>query len=54
VPSKLSPGLDGTMLDLAVVNIGKGAIGLVHPDQAIDFYDSMHVSFLILFSFTQC
>ncbi|KEH43624.1 stachyose synthase [Medicago truncatula] len=42
VQCKLSPGLDGTMEDLAVVNIVKGAIGLVHPDQAIDFYDSMH------------
>lgn len=42
VPCKLSPGLDGTMPDLAVVNIVKGSIGLVHPDQAHDFYDSMH------------
>ncbi|KAL5069661.1 hypothetical protein RYX36_020548 [Vicia faba] len=42
VPCKLSPGLDGTMLDLAVVKIVEGSIGLVHPDQAIDFYDSMH------------
>lgn len=42
VPCKLSPGLDGTMEDLAVVNIVKGSIGLVHPDQANDFYNSMH------------
>ncbi|XP_061366170.1 stachyose synthase-like [Gastrolobium bilobum] len=42
VPCKLSPGLDGTMHDLAVVNIVKGSIGLVHPDQANDLYDSMH------------
>lgn len=39
---KLSPGLDGTMEDLAVVKIVEGGIGLVHPDQADDFYDSMH------------
>ncbi|XP_073053919.1 LOW QUALITY PROTEIN: stachyose synthase-like [Primulina eburnea] len=42
VPCKLSPGLDGTMTDLAVVKIIEGSIGLVHPDQADDFYDSMH------------
>ncbi|EXB28565.1 hypothetical protein L484_009724 [Morus notabilis] len=41
-PCKLSPGLDGTMNDLAVVKIVEGGIGLVHPDQADDFYDSMH------------
>nr|CAC86963.1 stachyose synthase [Stachys affinis] len=41
-PCKLSPGLDGTMTDLAVVKILEGSIGLVHPDQAEDFYDSMH------------
>ncbi|MED6168567.1 Tethering factor for nuclear proteasome sts1 [Stylosanthes scabra] len=41
-PCKLSPGLDGTMHDLAVVRIVEGSIGLVHPDQANDFYDSMH------------
>ncbi|KAL2239069.1 stachyose synthase [Sesamum indicum] len=39
---KLSPGLDGTMTDLAVVKIIEGSIGLVDPDQADDFYDSMH------------
>ncbi|GAB2230492.1 hypothetical protein Drorol1_Dr00014760 [Drosera rotundifolia] len=38
----LSPGLDGTMDDLAVVKIVEGGIGLVHPDQAGEFYDSMH------------
>ncbi|XP_057966717.1 stachyose synthase [Malania oleifera] len=42
VPCKLSPGLDGTMSDLAVVKIVEGGIGLVHPDQAVEFYDSMH------------
>uniref|UniRef100_A0A7N2N3I2 Stachyose synthase n=1 Tax=Quercus lobata TaxID=97700 RepID=A0A7N2N3I2_QUELO len=42
IPCKLSPGLDGTMEDLAVVKIIEGGIGLVHPDQAVDFYDSMH------------
>ncbi|MCD7450018.1 hypothetical protein HAX54_003074 [Datura stramonium] len=35
-------GLDGTMDDLAVVKIVEGGIGLVHPDQADEFYDSMH------------
>ncbi|XP_059654358.1 stachyose synthase-like [Cornus florida] len=42
VPCKVSSGLDGTMSDLAVVKIVEGGIGLVHPDQASDFYDSMH------------
>lgn len=42
IPCKLSPGLDGTMDDLAVVKIVEGGIGLVHPDQAQDLYDSMH------------
>ncbi|KAH6811206.1 stachyose synthase [Perilla frutescens var. frutescens] len=42
VPCKLSPGLDGTMTDLAVVKIIEGSIGLVDPHQADDFYDSMH------------
>lgn len=42
VPCKLSPGLDGTMTDLAVVKIIEGSIGLVDPDQADDFYESMH------------
>ncbi|KAG6575756.1 Stachyose synthase, partial [Cucurbita argyrosperma subsp. sororia] len=42
IPCKLSPGLDGTMEDLAVVKIIEGSIGLVHPDQADDFFDSMH------------
>ncbi|KAI3900370.1 hypothetical protein MKW92_003010 [Papaver armeniacum] len=41
-PVTVSPGLDGTMQDLAVVKIVEGGIGLVQPDQAIDFYDSMH------------
>nr|KYP47591.1 Stachyose synthase [Cajanus cajan] len=42
IPCKLSPGLDGTMEDLAVVKIVEGSIGLVHPHQANDFYHSMH------------
>ncbi|XP_051118841.1 stachyose synthase-like [Andrographis paniculata] len=42
VPCKLSPGLDGTMEDLAVVKIVEGSVGLVHPDQAEELYDSMH------------
>lgn len=42
IPVKVSPGLDGTMTDLAVVKIVEGGIGLVRPDQAIDFYDAMH------------
>lgn len=42
VPVRVSPGLDGTMNDLAVVKIVEGGIGLAHPDQADDFYDSMH------------
>lgn len=42
IPCKLSGGLDGTMNDLAVVKIIEGGIGLVQPDQAGDFYDSMH------------
>ncbi|PON61747.1 Glycosyl hydrolase [Parasponia andersonii] len=42
VSCKLSPGLDGTMSDLAVVKIVEGGIGLVNPNQGGDFYDSMH------------
>ncbi|KAJ4968736.1 hypothetical protein NE237_015437 [Protea cynaroides] len=42
IPVKVSPGLNGTMNDLAVVKIVEGGIGLVHPDQAVDFYESMH------------
>lgn len=42
IPCKTSPGLDGTMTDLAVVKIVEGGIGLVHPDQVHDFYHSMH------------
>lgn len=41
-PCNVSPGLDGTMDDLAVIKIVEGGIGLVHPSQADDFYDSMH------------
>ncbi|OWM80044.1 hypothetical protein CDL15_Pgr010022 [Punica granatum] len=42
VPCKVSPGLDGTMHHLAVVKIVEGRIGLVHPTQADDFYESFH------------
>ncbi|KAL4376466.1 hypothetical protein GQ457_02G002100 [Hibiscus cannabinus] len=42
VPCNVSPGLDGTMPDLAVDKIVEGGIGLVDPSQAGDFYDSMH------------
>ncbi|KAK9901474.1 hypothetical protein M0R45_034471 [Rubus argutus] len=42
IPCRVSPGLDGTMSDLAVVKLIEGGIGLVHPDQAGDFYNSMH------------
>lgn len=42
IPAKVSPGLDGTMEDLAVVKIVEGGIGLIHPDQAADFYNEMH------------
>ncbi|KAK1293721.1 Stachyose synthase [Acorus calamus] len=42
VPVTVSPGLDGTMNDLAVVKIVEGGIGLVRPDQAADYFDSMH------------
>lgn len=42
IPCKLSPGLAGTMDDLAVDKIVEGGIGLVHPDQAAELYDSMH------------
>ncbi|KAM7526975.1 hypothetical protein LguiB_030385 [Lonicera macranthoides] len=41
-PCKVSPGLDGSMDDLAVTKIVEGGIGLVHPDEAGDFYESMH------------
>ncbi|KAG4115777.1 hypothetical protein ERO13_D12G127100v2 [Gossypium hirsutum] len=42
VPCNVSSGLDGTMPDLAVDKIVEGGIGLVHPNQADDFFDSMH------------
>ncbi|GLT43110.1 hypothetical protein SLA2020_170810 [Shorea laevis] len=42
VPCNVSPGLNGTMQDLAVDKIVEASIGLAHPDQAGDFYDSMH------------
>ncbi|KAK3042584.1 hypothetical protein RJ639_000836, partial [Escallonia herrerae] len=42
VPCIVSPGLGGTMEDLAADKTVEDGIGLVHPDQAEDFYDSMH------------
>ncbi|VVA21168.1 PREDICTED: galactinol--sucrose [Prunus dulcis] len=42
IPCKVSPGLDGTMTDLAVVKIVEGGIGLVNPDQADNLFDAMH------------
>ncbi|PRQ45174.1 putative galactinol--raffinose galactosyltransferase [Rosa chinensis] len=39
IPCKVSPGLDGTMNDSAVVKIVESGIGLVHPDEADSFYD---------------
>ncbi|XP_050235886.1 stachyose synthase [Mercurialis annua] len=39
---EMSPGLDGTMEDLAVVKIVEGGIGLVDPQQAGELFDSMH------------
>ncbi|ERN03132.1 stachyose synthase [Amborella trichopoda] len=41
-PAVVSPGLDETMHDLAVVKVVEGGIGLVDPSHAEDFYDSMH------------
>lgn len=42
VPCNVSPGLNGTMPDLAVDRIVEAGIGLIHPSQAGEFYDSMH------------
>ncbi|CAO2150089.1 unnamed protein product [Urochloa humidicola] len=42
VPARLSPGLAGTMDDLAVDRIIEGGIGLVQPDQAGQLYECMH------------
>ncbi|KAJ1276937.1 hypothetical protein BS78_05G254900 [Paspalum vaginatum] len=42
VPARPSPGLAGTMDDLAVDRIVEGGIGLVRPDQAAELYESMH------------
>ncbi|XVE73466.1 hypothetical protein DITRI_Ditri11bG0119800 [Diplodiscus trichospermus] len=41
-PCNVSSGLKGTMPDLAVDKIVEAGIGLVHPSQADNFYDSMH------------
>ncbi|KAF0896472.1 hypothetical protein E2562_024334 [Oryza meyeriana var. granulata] len=41
-PVRPSPGLAGTMDDLAVDRIIEGGIGLVRPNQAGDLYNSMH------------
>ncbi|KAM7265275.1 hypothetical protein ACFE04_002958 [Oxalis oulophora] len=42
VPVIVSPGLDGTMDDLAVIKIVEGGIGLVRPSQSVEYYDAMH------------
>ncbi|WVZ49869.1 hypothetical protein U9M48_001192 [Paspalum notatum var. saurae] len=42
VPAWPSPGLAGTMDDLAVDRIVEGGIGMVRPDQAADLYELMH------------
>ncbi|CAM8959404.1 unnamed protein product [Rhodiola kirilowii] len=42
VPCDVSDGLSQTMEDLAVVKIVEGSVGLVHPHQADDLYNSMH------------
>ncbi|XBJ28219.1 hypothetical protein VPH35_005358 [Triticum aestivum] len=41
-PARLSPGLAGTMDDLAVDRIVEGGIGLVQPQHAGKLYDAMH------------
>ncbi|XP_048552902.1 stachyose synthase [Triticum urartu] len=41
-PARLSPGLAGTMDDLAVDRIVEGGIGLVQPQHAVKLYDAMH------------
>ncbi|OMO64023.1 Aldolase-type TIM barrel [Corchorus capsularis] len=41
-PCNVSSGLRGTMPDLAVDKIVEAGIGLVHPSQATEFYDSMY------------
>ncbi|KAM0848999.1 hypothetical protein ACQ4PT_054012 [Festuca glaucescens] len=41
-PARLSPGLAGTMEDLAVDRIVEGGIGLVQPHHAGKLYDAMH------------
>lgn len=41
-PCKVFPGLDGSMDNLAVTKIVEGGNGLIHPDEAGDFYESMH------------
>lgn len=42
VPCEVSEGLSQTMEDLAVVKIVEGGVGLVHPSQADELYNSMH------------
>nr|CAB3490538.1 unnamed protein product [Digitaria exilis] len=42
VLARPSPGLAGTMDDLAVDRIMEGGIGLVRPEQAGELYESMH------------
>eukprot|EP01018_Ginkgo_biloba_P037086 Gb_07183 [translate_table: standard] len=42
IPTTLSPGLSSMMQDLAQDKVAEGGLGLVHPDQAADLYNSMH------------
>ncbi|KAK3034630.1 hypothetical protein RJ639_033585, partial [Escallonia herrerae] len=42
ISCKASPGLDGTMWDGTAVNLVNSGLGLVHPYQADDLYESMH------------
>ncbi|CAA6653856.1 unnamed protein product [Spirodela intermedia] len=42
INATVSPGLEGTMEDLAVVKIVDGGVGLVRPELAAELYESMH------------
>ncbi|KAK7330524.1 hypothetical protein VNO77_24719 [Canavalia gladiata] len=42
VATKLSPGVEMTMTDLAVVKIVENGVGLVPPQQAHRFYEGLH------------
>lgn len=39
---EVSEGLSQAMDDLAVIKLVEGGVGLVHPSQAAEFYDSYH------------